>query len=92
MDEQTSQHDTIPHMKPSLWSRITLFWNILWSKQTPTSLKVLMIAAVIYGLVPIDFIPDAIPLLGIVDDSALLIAAIWHIWQKTHTERTKKRH
>lgn len=46
------------------------------NRQTPKSIKALLLAAVLYLISPIDLIPDAIPLVGILDDALIVPAAI----------------
>ena len=43
---------------------------------TPRKIKGLMLAAFLYLISPIDLIPDAIPVLGIMDDAVLVPTAI----------------
>ena len=45
-------------------------------RDTPRNLKGLLIAAIIYLVSPIDLIPDAIPLAGIIDDAVIVPAAV----------------
>jgi uncharacterized membrane protein YkvA (DUF1232 family) len=46
-------------------------------KDVPLIAKILIITAVVYGLSPIDLIPDFIPVLGCVDDILLLPLLIY---------------
>jgi uncharacterized membrane protein YkvA (DUF1232 family) len=59
--------------------KIGLLWSLYRDKRTPLAVKVLPILAVIYGVSPIDFVPDFLPLLGQMDDivmiASLLLAA-----------------
>ena len=43
---------------------------------TPRRVKLILLAAVAYFVVPTDAVPDFLPLLGFADDAALLAAAI----------------
>ena len=43
---------------------------------TPGYTKVLLLAALFYGISPIDLIPDAIPVVGWMDDAIIVPAAI----------------
>lgn len=45
-------------------------------RDTPVNVKGLLAAAILYLVSPIDLIPDAIPLAGIIDDAVLVPAAI----------------
>lgn len=49
----------------------------LRDKRTPLIPKIMAAFVVVYGLSPIDFIPDFIPLLGYLDDFILLPGLIW---------------
>lgn len=69
-------------MKLSFWSKIVLFWQTLFAAKTPIGLKLLMIGAILYGVTPLDLMPDLIPILGLSDDALILTSAVYYIWQK----------
>ena len=54
--------------------------------------KLLGVAAVIYAVLPIDFVPDAIPILGWLDDVGFLTAAFGFIVRDMakHAKREKE--
>lgn len=56
-----------------LWQQIRLVYRLLLDPEVPIYLKVLPLAAVIYLLLPFDFLPDVIPGLGQLDDITILI-------------------
>jgi uncharacterized membrane protein YkvA (DUF1232 family) len=64
----------------ALWwlvkSDARLLWHALRHPQAPRWLKVGTALLVLYLISPIDLIPDAIPLLGVVDDLVIIPAAI----------------
>ncbi len=53
-------------------TKVRLYIQLFRSPTTPWHVKALMIIAVLYLLSPVDFIPDYIPVLGLLDDFALL--------------------
>ena len=53
---------------------VLVIYYALQSPSLPTKDKVKIIAALAYLLFPLDLIPDAIPVVGILDDGALLFA------------------
>lgn len=55
-----------------LRNRTRLWLALLRQPATPRHVKVLMIGCLLYLLLPIDLIPDTIPLLGLCDDLALV--------------------
>ena len=62
------------------WSkRISLLWDVLQSKRIGSVDKLIAYGALFYLLTPIDFIPDHIPVFGLVDDFGVLgIAASYY--------------
>ena len=54
----------------------TLFLRLMLDKRVPFKLKILPILAIVYLLLPWDFLPDLIPLIGWIDDIVVLIASI----------------
>ena len=70
-----------------MWKRVTLLWSVLrgdarqlWfalrHPDAPRWLKLGTAILVLYVLSPIDLIPDALPLIGAVDDLVLVPLAI----------------
>ncbi|MGA2566680.1 MAG: YkvA family protein [Pseudolabrys sp.] len=47
-----------------------------FDKDAPLSVKVTLIAALAYFVLPVDAIPDVLPVIGFTDDAAVLAAAI----------------
>lgn len=58
-------------------SRISGYFEIVSSEHTPLSAKILLIAAIVYFLSPIDLIPDFIPVIGYLDDLIIVPTLIW---------------
>jgi uncharacterized membrane protein YkvA (DUF1232 family) len=59
-----------------VWRQARLAWYLIRSPEVPLYLKVLPALAVIYVLLPTDFIPDVFPIIGQLDDiTALLVGA-----------------
>jgi uncharacterized membrane protein YkvA (DUF1232 family) len=74
-------------MEAPMWRRLTLLWSVvrgdarrLWfalrHPGAPRWLKIGTALIVLYLLSPIDLIPDAIPLFGVVDDLVIVPLAI----------------
>jgi uncharacterized membrane protein YkvA (DUF1232 family) len=53
-----------------------LVWGLARDPRTPLGLKALLIAALVYVVVPIDLIPDVIPILGAADDLTVLLLVL----------------
>lgn len=51
-------------------------WMILFHRKTPLSAKAAIAGGLLYGVLPIDLIPDLLPLLGITDDATVLVLAV----------------
>jgi uncharacterized membrane protein YkvA (DUF1232 family) len=59
-----------------VWRQARLAWYLVRSPEVPLYLKILPALAVIYVLIPTDFIPDVFPVIGQLDDiTALLVGA-----------------
>lgn len=53
-----------------------LFWFLLKDRRVPLRVKALPAIALIYALSPLDFIPDALPGIGQIDDLFVVLTAI----------------
>jgi uncharacterized membrane protein YkvA (DUF1232 family) len=47
-----------------------------FDRQTPIHVKAVLVGALAYFVLPADFIPDVLPVIGYTDDAAVLAAAI----------------
>ena len=56
-----------------MWHQVRLVWHLVRDPNVPVYLKLLPLAAVIYVLIPTDFIPDVFPVVGQLDDLTALI-------------------
>jgi uncharacterized membrane protein YkvA (DUF1232 family) len=53
-----------------------LVWGLARDPRTPLGLKALLIAALAYVVLPIDLIPDVVPILGAADDLTVLLLVL----------------
>lgn len=51
-------------------------WGIVRDPRTPVGLKAILVAALAYVILPVDLIPDAIPILGQADDLTVLLLVL----------------
>jgi uncharacterized membrane protein YkvA (DUF1232 family) len=51
-------------------------WFCAFDRDTPRHVRVALIGALAYFVLPFDFIPDMMPLIGFTDDAAVLATAI----------------
>ena len=57
-----------------MYARIV--WGLMRDPRTPIGLKGMMAAALAYVVVPVDLIPDAVPILGHADDLTVLLLVL----------------
>ncbi|MBD3398070.1 DUF1232 domain-containing protein [Candidatus Micrarchaeota archaeon] len=57
-----------------VWETVQALWALVKDPKAGWGSKSLAIAALVYLVSPIDAIPDIIPVLGLTDDAAVLIA------------------
>lgn len=65
---------------------LVILWRAFLSPATPLYLKALMLLVPAYLLMPIDIIPDVVPILGWIDDAIiipLLVSWIVSLLQRT---------
>ena len=60
----------------SIKYNLYIFLYVLTDKGTPLKKKFLIAGTVAYFILPVDFIPELVPVLGITDDAAALFACI----------------
>src|SRR5438046_2031292 len=57
-----------------------------FDRQTPTYVRVALIAALAYFIDPFDLIPDVLPIIGLTDDAAVIAAATKLVWDRLKPE------
>lgn len=62
-----------------VWNNVRLAWRLLRDGRVGWLPRLTLLAAGLYAILPIDFLPDVYPLVGQVDDLALLLLA-WKLF------------
>jgi uncharacterized membrane protein YkvA (DUF1232 family) len=58
-----------------VWDQVQLIWDYVKSDAVPWTEKVLPLAALVYLVMPVDVIPDFIPVVGLADDVGVIAYA-----------------
>lgn len=61
--------------RPVIEAALTL-WYVLQRPDVPVAVKGEIVAALAYFILPLDLIPDALPVVGYTDDLGLLLATV----------------
>ena len=61
-----------------------ILYYVLIDSETPTRQKGVILGALGYLILPLDLVPDLVPILGFSDDLAALSAALKMIWSSVH--------
>ena len=56
-----------------IWDKVLFFFFIAKSPEVPMRLKLTIIGALLYLILPTDVVPDTIPGIGLVDDVSVLL-------------------
>ena len=78
----------------SFLQRLNYYFLILFDRQTPRYVKLILAAGLLYILVPMDFISDAVPMFGWLDDMAIasfLVAVALRLVPKEVMDRVGKK-
>ncbi|MFP5383431.1 MAG: YkvA family protein [Gammaproteobacteria bacterium] len=67
----------------ALLERVLRLYYTVRDPATPRRAALVFTAAVVYLLVPLDFIPDLLPLIGLADDATGLLGAAWLVSRHT---------
>ncbi len=51
-----------------------------FDRNTPNHVRAVLLGALAYFILPLDFLPDVLPIVGFTDDAALIAGAIRLIW------------
>ena len=78
----------------SFLQRLRYCFLILFDRQTPWYVKLILTVGLLYILVPMDFLADTIPLLGWLDDLAIasfIVALALRLVPKEVMDRVKRK-
>ncbi|PQO27714.1 YkvA family protein [Blastopirellula marina] len=59
-----------------LWNDVMALWRMITDKNASWVSRSLALGAIVYLITPIDGVPDLLPLIGLSDDAAVIIAAV----------------
>lgn len=76
MATRLKQWLSIPTVTRSVYRTARLALRLFRDPQVPALLKAVPIAGVVYVLSPLDFVPDIIPIVGQMDDLAIIMMAV----------------
>jgi uncharacterized membrane protein YkvA (DUF1232 family) len=65
-------------------------WHCARDPNTPARVRVILISALAYFVLPIDAVPDLLPILGFTDDAAVIAAAIATVASEMKPEHREK--
>ena len=57
-------------------SKLATGYKVVKSKSIPTWIKVFLVVALLYGISPIDILPDLIPVIGLIDDIVVALTLL----------------
>ncbi len=71
-------------------AKVLTLWFTLRDSDTPTWAKTIILGTLGYFIMPLDAIPDFMPMIGFSDDLTALISATAMIWANIKPEHTEK--
>lgn len=74
-----------------LWNELKVFFAAATHPNTPLPAKLLLGAAIVYVMVPLDVLPDVLPIIGQTDDLIALVTAGLALLRMTQSVRNKIR-
>ncbi len=83
---KSKSKSTLKNLLTFLPNMVKLLGRLLTDRRVPTIDKALFAAAIVYVIVPLDFIPDIFPFIGQVDD--LYLVALTLLRLINHTDET----
>jgi len=64
-----------------------------FDRQTPNHVRAVLLGALAYFVLPFDFMPDVLPIIGFTDDAAVIAGALKLIWsniQPSHRDAARE--
>lgn len=89
MADRKKRRDDEKRVREAFWPKIAAFagsvpfaeqalsaWYCAFDRETPSTVRYTLIGALAYFILPVDAIPDVLPMFGFADDASLLSAAL----------------
>ena len=73
-----------------IWNEVLAMWQYLCDDKVPFVKKILPLAALLYLVIPIDLIPDFIPIAGLGDDIAVIMWVFYQYYDQLKQYMGKK--
>lgn len=73
----------------SIIHKIQLLWRAFRDPRVPTAAKALLVGGLVYGVSPLDVVPDIIPILGQLDDIGVLVVVFLFFYRASAHVRKK---
>ena len=68
-----------------------MFVLAMMDRRTPLAAKLLLVVALLYGVSPLDFLPDVLPVIGQADDIAVMVGVLLWLLHVTKDVRERLR-
>ena len=81
--ERSEIKDRMRNLLMFLPNLVKLFGKLLTDKRVPSTEKILVLGAIAYVIMPLDFIPDVIPFAGQIDDIYLVALTLLRLISRT---------
>jgi uncharacterized membrane protein YkvA (DUF1232 family) len=62
---------------------LVLCWRLMVDSRVPAKERLLVAGAIVYALIPLDFIPDMLPFIGQIDDAYLIALSLLRLMMVT---------
>lgn len=76
-----------PTRQLSFFDKARIVWMAFVDKKTSLLAKTILSGGLLYGIMPLDLIPDVLPLLGITDDAGILLLTLFAFLRMTKSVR-----
>jgi uncharacterized membrane protein YkvA (DUF1232 family) len=76
-----------PSRRLTLLQKVRIVWMAFVDKRTSLLAKTILGGGMLYGILPLDLIPDVLPLLGITDDAGILLVTLFAFLRMTKSLR-----
>lgn len=66
----------MPSFHLSLFRKIAIVFASIFDRRTSGKAKIILLGGVLYGMLPLDLLPDIVPIIGFADDITIIIIVL----------------